>query len=249
MYERATHGRPRAAARTSRTPRTPVRRPRRRTLESLLLAPDGGGGARLRGHVPDRPKALVLVLHGGREKSRAKVTRWQLAVLRMLPFAGSLRRGLGDQVAVVRLTYRVRGWNGHAADPVVDTRWALERIRRVLPGVPVAVVGHSMGGRVALTVAADAGIAAVAALAPWVEGDLRAPRDGRPVLLMHGSADRTTDPRRTALVAERWQEIGVPVTWVRVPGERHAMLRRARRWHDTVTEFVSGALPVADRAS
>ncbi|QKE82941.1 alpha/beta fold hydrolase [Arthrobacter sp. NEB 688] len=246
MHERTVRGRSHPAARRRRKV---VRRPRRPTVETLLLAPDGGGGARLHGRVPEHPRAVVVVLHGGRERSRERVGRYQLAVLRMLPFVGSLRRTLGEQVAVVRLTYRVRGWNGHAADPLVDTRWALERIRRVLPGVPVALVGHSMGGRVALTLAADSGVAAVAALAPWVEGDLRAPRDGRPVLLMHGTADRTTDPRRTAFVAQRWEELGVRVTWVRVPGERHAMLRRARRWHETVAEFVSGALPLADRPS
>ncbi len=249
MQERATGTRPVPAglAPTHAMSRPEPSRPR--TLEALLLAPDGGGGARLRGFVPDRPAGVVLVLHGGRENSRQRVTRFQLAVLRMLPFAESIRRAGGGSLAVLRLTYRVRGWNGHSQDPVVDARWALERIRRVLPGVPVALVGHSMGGRVALTLAAEPGVAAVAGLAPWVEGDLRPPRAGTPVLLMHGSADRMTDPRRTALVAHRWDELGADVTWVRVRGERHAMLRRAAEWHRTVADFVTGALLRRDRPS
>ncbi|MGG5259256.1 alpha/beta hydrolase [Phycicoccus avicenniae] len=218
-------------------------------LADALLSRDGGGGAELRGHVPDDPVGVVLVLHGGAERSHERVTWRRLSVVRMLPFATALQHAGDGSLAVLRLKNRVRGWNGHEQDPVHDARWALDRIRRVLPGVPVALVGHSMGGRVALQLAAEPGVAAVAALAPWVEGDARRPRAGVPVLLMHGSGDRMTDPRRTAVIAQRWEESGADVTHLRVPGEKHAMLRRASYWHRTVTDFVTEALLGTGRTS
>ncbi|QIM22173.1 alpha/beta hydrolase [Phycicoccus sp. HDW14] len=211
-------------------------------LATALLSPEGGGGAELRGHVPEAPVGVVLVLHGGAERSHEPVRWRRLAVVRMLPFATALQHAADGRLAVLRLKYRVRGWNGLEQDPVHDARWALERIRRVLPGVPVALVGHSMGGRVALQLAAEPDVAAVAALAPWVEDDARQPRSDVPVLLMHGSGDRMTDPRRTAVIARRWEESGADVTHLRVPGEKHAMLRHASYWHRTVTDFVTGAL-------
>ena len=61
-----------------------------RDLERELLDPDGGGGAELRGHVPDDPQGVVLVLHGGAEDSHAAVAWWRLAVIRMAPFAAAV---------------------------------------------------------------------------------------------------------------------------------------------------------------
>lgn len=211
-------------------------------VRAALLSTAGGGGAQLRGHVPPRPEGVVLVLHGGAERGSSPMSWRRLAVLRMLPFATALRDSAEGRLAVLRLKNRVRGWNGTRQDPVQDARWALDRIRRVLPDVPIAIVGHSMGGRVALLLASDVGVAAVAALAPWVEGDTRQPRPGTAVLLMHGTRDRMTDPRRTAIVARRWDESGGDIRHVEVPDESHAMLRRASFWHRTVAEFVSGEL-------
>lgn len=211
-------------------------------LAGAVLSPEGGGGAGLRGSVPAHPAGAVLLLHGGAEASRVPVHWWRAPVLRMTPFAGALERRSGGRLAVIRLKNRVRGWNGTRLDPVVDALWALERLRSTLPGVPVAVVGHSMGGRVALRLADRPGVAAVAALAPWVEGDARRPGRGVPVLLVHGARDRVTDPRRTALLADRYTAAGVDVRHVEVPGESHAMLRRPGFWHDTVADFVTEAL-------
>ncbi|MBR7744944.1 alpha/beta fold hydrolase [Phycicoccus sp. BSK3Z-2] len=211
-------------------------------LEHALLDPEGGDGAQLRGSVPEDPEAVVLVLHGGTSTSRMPVSWWRLPVLRMVPFAAAVRSATEDRAAVLRLKYRVRGWNDHHADPVMDACWALDRIRRVLPDTPVVLVGHSMGGRVALTLANEPGVVAVAALAPWVEGSLRRPRQGTEVLLMHGADDRITDPRRTAVLARRWTEEGADVRHVRVRDEKHAMLHQARYWHRAVAEFVRGAL-------
>lgn len=218
-------------------------------LEAALLSADGGGGAELRGHVPDHPEGVVLVLHGGASKSRMKMTWWRLAVIRMLPFATTIEHRAGDHLAVLRLKNRVKGWNGSRRDPVQDARWALERIRRVLPDVPVALVGHSMGGRTALALVDEPNVAAVAALAPWIEGDTRRPRHDIPLLLMHGTRDRMTDPRRTSILARRWDESGLDVEYVPVPDEAHAMLRKPGLWHSTVADFVTRALPGRARTS
>ncbi len=217
--------------------------------EEVLLHTDDGDGAELRGSVPADPEAVVVILHGGTERSRVPVAWWRMTVLRMVPFATAIERRAGDRVAVLRLKNRVQGWNEPVKDAVVDARWALDRVRRALPGVPIALVGHSMGGRVALHLAADPDVAAVVALAPWVENDVRQPRPGTPVLLMHGTRDRTTDPRRTQVIARWFAEAGVPVRHIRVEGETHAMMRHSREWHEMVAHFLVGSLLGRRRAS
>lgn len=211
-------------------------------LSTVLLDPEGGAGAELRGHVPSHPCGVVLILHGGAERGRMPVGWRRLAVLRMVPFASTISRRAGDDLVVVRLKYRLRGWNGGRMDPVQDARWALDRIRRTVPGLPVVLVGHSMGGRVALHLSDEPGVAGVVALAPWVESDARQPRRGIPVLLVHGTRDRITDPRRTDILAKRFSDSGVDVRHLRIEGGSHAMLRDASLWHDTVSDFVTTVL-------
>jgi pimeloyl-ACP methyl ester carboxylesterase len=214
-----------------------------------VLDPEGGSGAELRGHVPEKPRGVVLVLHGGADRSRAPVTWWRPPVLRMVPFASAISRRAGDRLAVLRLKNRVRGWNGSGEDPVQDARWAMDRIRRTLPGLPVVLVGHSMGGRVALHLSAEPDVAGVVALAPWVESDARQPRPGVPMLLVHGTGDRITSPRRTDILAKRFADNGVDVRHVPVEGGTHSMLRDAAVWHDTVVDFVTEVLLGPGRTS
>jgi alpha-beta hydrolase superfamily lysophospholipase len=216
---------------------------------TALLTPRGGAGAELRGHVPTDPVGVVLILHGGAEVGRMPVAWWRLAVLRMAPFASAITRRAPEDLVVLRLKNRVRGWNGTRQDPLQDARWALDRIRRTLPGLPVVVVGHSMGGRVALHLNGEPDVIGVAALAPWIESDVRQARPGAAVLLMHGSKDRITDPRRTAVLARAFAERRVDLRYVRVEGGSHAMLKDARLWHDVVADFVTDVLLDPDRTS
>ena len=216
---------------------------------AALLAPEGGAGAELRGHVPRHPDGVALVLHGGAAASSTPMTWGRLAVLRMAPFATAIERRAGDRLAVVRLKDRVRGWNGTRQDPLQDARWALDRIRHVLPGRPVVLVGHSMGGRVALQLSGEAGVVGVAALAPWVEYDTRQPPPGVAVLLAHGSHDRITDPRRTDVLAKRYTHSGVDLRYVEVPRGTHSMLPGARVWHEAVADFVTDVLLASGRPS
>ncbi len=193
-------------------------------------------------------RAVALVLHGGQETSTARAHRLRPAYLRMLPFARDLRRsGRQAGLAVWVLRYRYRGWNGPDRDPVRDARWALGEIRRAHPGVPVALVGHSMGGRVALHVAGDPAVVAVCALAPWTPG--RDPVDqltGRTVLIAHGDRDTVTDPGLSHAYAARAKEVTDAVCRFEVRDEGHAMLRRAREWRLLVRRFTLGVLGITD---
>lgn len=191
---------------------------------------------------PDEASAVILVLHGGTQRNREPVTRYGLPVLRLIPFAWSLTRARRD-TAVVLLRYAVRGWNGPEAHPVADARWALAQIAKRYPGRPVAVVGHSMGGRTALHVMDDPAVDVVATLAAWVER--RDPVHGRPgqsVYLGHGAADRITSPVGSKVMASRLRSKGVDVTLEIVDGENHALLRKARWWHQRVSAYVMDRL-------
>ena len=190
-------------------------------------------------------RAAVLVLHGGQENSTAPAAPWQPAYVRMIPFARDLRRAPG--VAVWQLCNRYRGWNAPDLDPVADARWALDRLHATHPGVPVALVGHSMGGRVALRVADDPAVAGVCALAPWTPaGEPVAQLADRTVLIAHGDRDRMTDPALSYSYAERAKEVTDAVARFDVRGEGHALLRRYREWTRLVRRFTLGVLGVVD---
>lgn len=184
--------------------------------------------------------AVALVLHGGREISTAPVHAGNLAAARMLPFARSLHRHGADRgLVVARLRYAVRGWNGELRSPVADARWALAQLAAEFGPIPVALIGHSMGGRTALHVAGDQNVRSVVGLAPWIEkSDPVGTLTGRRVLLVHGDHDRVTSPAATARYAAAAAERAESVGAVTVRADRHAMLARARQWHALTTGFV-----------
>ena len=186
-------------------------------------------------------RGVVLVLHGGQEVSRQPATLGYPAYWRMVPFARDLRRTPG--LAVWQLLNTYRGWNEPDLDPVADARRALDGIRRTHPDVPVALVGHSMGGRVALRVADDPRVVGVCALAPWTPaGEPVTQLAGRTVLIAHGDRDRTTDPALSYGYAERVKEVTDRVARFDVRGEAHALLWRYRAWTRLVRRFTLGVL-------
>ncbi|MEU8135542.1 alpha/beta hydrolase [Streptodolium elevatio] len=192
----------------------------------------------------DQPRSVVVVLPGGRSHSTARASRRNLAYLRMAAMAGTLRRRLDPRgAAVAVLRYRLRGWNGSAADPVQDVRWALDQVQTRFPGAPMVLVGHSMGGRAALWAADHPYVTGVCALAPWTPaGDPVRQLADRSVLIVHGLRDRRTSPEASHEYALRALSAGMPVRRVELPHAGHAMLRRRRDWDALVADFAGSML-------
>jgi predicted alpha/beta-hydrolase family hydrolase len=195
-------------------------------------------------------RGAVLVLHGGRPRGLESADGLRLPFLRMVPFARSVARaGAARGVSVGLLRYRVRGWNAPDLDPVRDARWALAEIERRHGDVPVVLVGHSMGGRAALRVGGDPGVAGVAALAPWLDrGEPYRHLAGQTVLIAHGDRERMTDPATSLWFAGQVATVSDRVARFDVHGDGHSMLRRAPEWHDLVTRFAMAQLGLEPQA-
>lgn len=177
--------------------------------------------------------SAVLILHGGSERSQLPTTPWQLSYIRMLDMYACLRKASRD-CAVYLLRYRVRGWNpdGGVPDPVCDARWALDRIAHDHPGAPVALLGHSMGGRTAFAVASHASVVGVCGLAPWLpphEPVVR-PRPEQRFVLAHGTADRMTSAPLSKEYAVRLRAAGAQTARFELEGARHSMLDKSSLW-------------------
>lgn len=185
----------------------------------------------------------MLVLHGGSSVSTRPTSARQLAVLRMIPVAATVGAALRGADAVVRRhRFAVRGWNGPAASPAADLRRVLDELASAARPPSVVLIGHSMGARAALRVAGHPLVTAVAGLAPWIPPEDRAdPLPGRRILLVHAAADRVTRPADTWAYARRAGE-SAAVTAVELRSGDHAMVRRARLWHQLAAEFARSAL-------
>ncbi|MEO6881353.1 MAG: alpha/beta hydrolase [Mycobacteriaceae bacterium] len=181
----------------------------------------------LRTYGARRPRGVLLLLHGGTDVSRVPASRWGPSTLRMLPVAAAAAwsdRGR-RRVAVVRLVNALQGWNGAEQSPVRDARWALAQLRRRWPDVPIAVVGHSMGGRAALHVAGEDSVALVVGLAPWVTPvETPSMLAGQRVVLLHGTDDTITSPAASADLVRRARGVAGSAVLVRLPGQGHTLL-------------------------
>ena len=194
-------------------------------------------------HVPhssDVPATIVLVFPGGKPRSMRRSHAWHLSVLRAAWLARALRQNLsGAQVAVHLVRYRYRGWNGARADPLIDGRAALHRVRTYAGGADVVLVGHSMGGRVAVHLAGEPMVRAVIGLAPWWPDDDSDSVPGHCRLaVVHGTHDTWTDPCSSQAQVQRLSRRGICATWLPVTGGGHFMLTRANRWHALTTNLV-----------
>jgi alpha-beta hydrolase superfamily lysophospholipase len=187
---------------------------------------------------PAEPKAIVLLLHGGRETGYGRVPAHRLSFVRMRPFARAVHER-SRNAAVALLRYRYRGWNAPDADPVRDTEWALEQLLQTHGALPVILVGHSMGGRAALRGAGHPRVVAVAGLAPWLpRGEPIDQLEDRDVLLMHGTADLTTSAKATVEFARTIAPIARRVACVQIKRSSHGMLQRAGLWHELTAAYV-----------
>ncbi|MHA6783044.1 alpha/beta hydrolase [Pseudonocardia saturnea] len=191
---------------------------------------------------PRDPEGLVLVLHGGASRPGSPmVSPTQLSVLRMVPIARRVARAGRGRLAVFRLLNSVRGWDSRHT-PVDDVRWALRRLgERFSELPPTGLVGHSLGGRAALLAGDAPSVRSVVALNPWLHPSDSATLAGREVLIVHGSADRIADPDRSAALARRLTRTA-NVSYVRVAGGKHAMLRRHATFDSLAGDFTVNAL-------
>lgn len=194
------------------------------------------------------PKAAVLLLHGGRADALEPPPALNLPGARMRPFARSLARATAAQgIALGRVRYAYRGWNGPRADAGRDALRALDELAAVTGPVPTVLVGHSMGGRAALHAAGHSLVSAVVGLAPWCPaGEPVEHLTGKRIVLLHGDRDRVTDPRESWAFAARARAAGAEVRALSMPGGDHAMLRGAADWHTLTTETVMGLLGLGE---
>ncbi|GAB3538524.1 alpha/beta hydrolase [Arthrobacter tecti] len=185
-------------------------------------------------------RGVALVLHGGRANSFEPVRSRHLSPARMVPFARLLHSwGASAGLETWSLRNRVRGWNGTHMSPLHDARWALERIHQRHPGIPVYLLGHSMGGLTALCAADDPQVRAVVALAPWLDSTTPVQQvAGKRILIMHGAADRWTSPRQSLRFAERVLSIADEVHYATLLGAGHFMFRKIPVWHELSASYL-----------
>jgi pimeloyl-ACP methyl ester carboxylesterase len=156
------------------------------------------------------------------------------------------------ELGFLEVRYRVKSWR-RLDSCVEDARAALAEIRG--DGVEeVALLGFSMGGAVAVHVAADPAVRSVIALAPWLYSELDvAPLAGRRFAVLHGALDRGLPgvpgvrPELSLRGYERARARGVDAERTVIPGAIHPIalrapwggllpMPRAGRWAELVDE-------------
>lgn len=201
---------------------------------------------------PSTPTAVVLLLHGGKEHSHEPVRNHHASWWRMRLMASSLKRQARRQEwALALLQYRVRGWNDPAdPSPVADAREALDQLSSTYPGLPIVLVGHSMGGRTACRVADHDAVVGVVGLAPWLpDGEPNVAMRDRALRILHGDQDTWTSPELSLKFAQRSADLALSAAWSAMPGAGHFMFRRPWAWNRFVKQSVADMVEQAPQVS
>ncbi|MGC4109211.1 MAG: alpha/beta fold hydrolase [Nocardioides sp.] len=190
------------------------------------------------------PQACVLVLHGGKDRSRAPVTARSLSWQRAAALGRTLGRRLHDARIGVRLIrFRTVGWNGDGADKIADVHWALDAIRREIGELPVVLVGHSMGGRTACRAADHPSVRGVVALAPWLPPDESVEAlAGKALHAAHGRRDRITRASDTRAYVERAAHVASATSFTDMGDRGHYLLTGIHAWNGLAEDRVRQVL-------
>jgi pimeloyl-ACP methyl ester carboxylesterase len=182
------------------------------TGAELRRTGDGGGG-------------LVLCVNGG--QAREVEGTWSASVEWLV-------RELAPrmpELSFAELRYRVRSWR--------RLDWCVEDAHAALreaAGERVLLLGFSMGGAVAVSVADEASVRSVLGLAPWLPDELDvSPIAGKRLAVVHGALDRAlpgvpgVSPKLSRRGVERARAAGADCSYVLLPGAVHGVALRAPR--------------------
>jgi dienelactone hydrolase len=212
--------------------------------ESFPVALPAGATLRLSRPVDELAGELIVLGLGG-SAMRTAPPRWSASVTWLL---GRLARD-APAFTYAELRYRDRNWRA-LAESMHDAREALA----ALPSSsPIALVGFSMGGGIAIGVAGDGRVQGVVGLAPWVPdqiplGALR----GKRLAIVHGSRDRSlpflpgVHPAHSQRLLQRAAAAGARTSLTTIEGAIHGIaigtpfgllaLPHAAEWKDAVAE-------------
>jgi dienelactone hydrolase len=201
-------------------------------------------GAELRSTGNGRAGVVVCVNGGqARELEGTWSASVEWLVRRLAPRA--------PELSFVELRYRVRSWR-RLDLCVEDARAAL----REVSAERVLLLGFSMGGAVAISVASEPSVRGIVALAPWIPDELDvSPVARKRLAVVHGALDRAlpgipgVSPALSRRGLERARAAGAEGSYTLVPGAVHGVavrapwgglvpLPRAGRW----AELVEGEL-------
>jgi len=168
----------------------------------------------------------VVCMNGGTAAERPGT--WSASLEWLVGRLGRRRPELG----FLEVRYRVKSWR--RLELCVEDAGAAIAAARAAGADEVALIGFSMGGAVAVRVAADPAVSTVIALAPWLYSELDlAPLEGRRFAVVHGSLDRGVPgvpgvrPELSLRGYERARALGVDAVRTVIPGALHPIALRA----------------------